>query len=342
MRRRLTDSQFLFGTLLLSTLMLQSCTTTNLDATPSVRSYYFNSYQSFSINDERDGRLKIMTLNIAHGRGDSFHQLLQRTATTVSNLDAIASLLKESGADVVALQEADGPSFWSGNFNHIDYLADNGAFRQSVHGVHANGLGLSYGTALIAKLDLMDPKAITFDPKLSPVPKGFVVSTVRWPGNSEINVDIVSVHLDFASMSNRKKLAMELITTMKERKRPMIIMGDFNTEWHKNSTVQYVSDALGLSAYRPKESGLETFPASGKRLDWILVSPGISFRTYRVIPNNVSDHRGVIAELELKRATPLLSIRVNPKGSPSIYGENISERHRPDLDFYSHYHSPGW
>lgn len=301
--------QYLLASLLLSSLILQGCATTNLDSTPSVRYYPITVEQVSRVDDERDGRLKIMTLNMAHGRGDSFHQLFQRSAKTIANLDAIASLLKDSGAEIVALQEADGPSFWSGNFNHIDYLADNGAFIQSVHGVHVDGLGLSYGTALIANRDLMDPKAITFDPALSPVPKGFVVSTISWPGNPDIDVDIVSVHLDFASQSIRKKQALELIKTLRDRKRPVIIMGDFNTEWHENSTIQHINQALGLSAYNPEGLGLETFPTFGERLDWILVSKEISFRSYRVIPDTVSDHHGVIAELELDRAIPKIVVQ---------------------------------
>ena len=200
----------LFSTLtLLSGLLLSGCATIHLDATPPVQSYQAVSGQAPGTDEAHDGRLRIMTVNIAHGRGDSFHQLLQGVATTLANLDSIASLFRRSDADIVALQEADGPSFWSGNFNHIDYLADNGDFSQSVHGVHVDGLGLSYGTALIARLDLKDPKAITFDPSLSPVPKGFVVSTVRWPGNSGIDVDVVSLHLDFASKAIRKRQAAE-------------------------------------------------------------------------------------------------------------------------------------
>jgi endonuclease/exonuclease/phosphatase family metal-dependent hydrolase len=296
---------FLCTGLLLSGLILQGCATTRLDAKPAVQTYQTATNLIPGVADERDNGLRIMTLNIAHGRGDSFHQLLQRSATTVANLDAIVTLLKDSGADVVALQEADGPSFWSGNFNHIDYLADNGSFSQSVHGVHVDGLGLSYGTALIANLDLRDPQAITFDPALSPVPKGFVVSTISWPGSPDIDVDIVSVHLDFASRSTRKKQAMELIETLKDRKRPVIIMGDFNAEWQKNSTVQYISQELALSTFSPDGTGLETFPAFGERLDWILVSAGISFRSYQVIPDTVSDHRGVIAELALDMTTLL-------------------------------------
>ena len=303
MSRLFTRVLFLSAGLLLSSFLMHGCATTRLDATPVVQSYPIASDQVPGPDDEHNGRLRIMTLNIAHGRGDSFHQLLQRSATTVANLDTIATLLKDSGADVVALQEADGPSFWSGNFSHIDYLANNGSFSQSVHGAHVDGMGLSYGTALIANLDLKNPKAITFDPALSPVPKGFVVSTISWPGRPDIDVDIVSVHLDFVSRAVRKKQAMELIETLRDRKHPVIIMGDFNAEWQENSTVQYISKELALSAYNPGGSGLETFPGFGERLDWILVSHGISFRSYQVVQDTVSDHRGVIAELELDRVS---------------------------------------
>ena len=284
-------------------LAFTGCATVHLDTTPLVRTYPASFGTLTSVADRQDGHLRIMTLNIAHGRGDSFHQLLQGTATTRKNLDDITTLLHESDAHVVALQEADGPSFWSGNFSHIDYLASNGAYRQSVHGSHADGLGLSYGTALMAKLDLRNPKAVTFDPDLSPVPKGFVVSTVSWPGQPGVEVDIVSLHLDFTSVANRKKQAQELIDTLRHRQRPLIVTGDFNSEWAENSTVQHICRELALTAWRPEAPGLATFPSSGERLDWILVSKGISFRTYQVIPDNVSDHRGVLAELTLAPGT---------------------------------------
>jgi len=268
-----------------------------------VRSYPAVDERIAVANEARDGRLRIMTFNFAHGRGKSFHQLLQRSATTLANLDSIATLLRDSGAHVVALQEADAPSFWSGNFNHIDHLADNAAFSQSVHGLHVDGMGLAYGTALIARLDLRDPQAITFDPTLSPVPKGFVVSTISWPGNADVDVDVVSVHLDYASAATRSKQAAELLATVQHRQRPVILMGDFNSDWQEDSCNHYISQALGLSANRPEGSGLETFPAFGERLDWILVSAGIAFRSYAVLPDTLSDHRGVLAELELERNT---------------------------------------
>lgn len=286
----------------LACLALTGCATVHLDATPPVQSY-LSAGAVAKVIDRQDGRLRIMTLNIAHGRGESFHQLLQDTATTRANLDSIATLLKDNDAHVVALQETDGPSFWSGNFSHLEYLAHNSAYSHSVHGAHADALGLSYGTALMARLDLRDPRVITFDPALSPVPKGFVVSTVSWPGQPGVEVDIVSLHLDFASASTRRQQAQELIDTLQDRQRPLIVTGDFNTGWQENSTLRHICQALSLDAYRPQAPGLETFPALGERLDWILVSAGIAFHSYRVMPESVSDHRGVLAELALEPAT---------------------------------------
>ena len=296
MIRRLMPTGFSYPCLLLSGLLVSGCAAVHRDATPPVQSYQATENHT---GDTTGSSLRIMTVNIAHGRGESFHQLLQDTDTTVANLDSIATLLRCSGVDIVALQEADGPSFWSGNFNHVDYLANNGAFSQSVQGMHVDGLGLAYGTALMANLALNNPKAITFDPSLSPVPKGFVVSTVRWPGNADIEVDIVSVHLDFASAAVRRQQAAELIETLGRRGHPVIIMGDFNCDWSKESSpVRILCRELELKAYKPeKNTGQITFPYLKQRLDWILISGELTFASHRVLPDVVSDHLGVVAEL---------------------------------------------
>ena len=161
-------------------------------------------------------------------------------------------------------------------------------------------VGLAYGTALVSGIALHNPQAVTFDPKLSLTPKGFVVSTISWPGQPDIKLDIVSVHLDFSSESVRRKQASELIAVMQDRGRPMILMGDFNTDWnHDASTVRFIADELGLSAYSPDAGDLETFAFLNKRLDWILVSAGLEYNSYSVVSDVVSDHRGVFAELVL-------------------------------------------
>jgi endonuclease/exonuclease/phosphatase family metal-dependent hydrolase len=67
----------------------------------------------------------VATLNLAHGRKDSLNQLLLWTSTIKENLNDIADVLGQHKPHVVALQEADAASFWSGSFDHVEYLASN-------------------------------------------------------------------------------------------------------------------------------------------------------------------------------------------------------------------------
>jgi endonuclease/exonuclease/phosphatase family metal-dependent hydrolase len=256
-----------------------------------------------------DASVVVMTLNVAHARSDGFHQLLQGAATARRNLDAIADLMQAHEPDIVALQEADGPSFWSGNFDHVDHLARNHSFPYYTRGIHAKGFKLAYGNALLSGLKLADPLSVTFDRKLSFIPKGFVVSSVTWPGSHSLEVDVVSLHLHPLSHEVRKKQAQVLVQTLRERNRPLIVMGDFNTDWQRDGSVlKWVADRLSLEAFEPEHAGLKTFPALDERLDWILVSPRFEFRSYRVLTETVSDHLGVIAEVGLKHA-PVMQAR---------------------------------
>ncbi len=280
--------------------LLLSCTTPHRRVVPAVVTPYSDSTLTVYAATKRSTTLKVMTLNMAHSRGDGFHQLLQNTQTAEANLDTIAALLNRQKPDIIALQESDGPSFWSGNFHHIEHLAKYAAFDRYVHGEHAKGPGLSYGTALLSNLELQDPLAVTFDPSLSPVPKGFVVATITWPEKPYPQIDIASVHLDFLSESTRRKQALELIETLQTRRRQMVLMGDFNTEWEREkSALQFIAQELSLKAYDPSDDDLVTFPKRNARIDWILISDGIRFVSHRILPDVVSDHRVVVAELTL-------------------------------------------
>jgi len=294
------QAQMLRVGIILSVVVLQACAVIERRSVPEVQ-YFGAADQPLpqQVNDAGSG-LKVMTFNMAHGRGDSFHQLLQSTDETQGNLDAIALMLAREQPDVVALQEADGPSFWSGNFNHLAYLAERSPYSWAVNGRQVQGVGLAYGVALLSSVELQQPQSVTFDPSLSMIRKGFVVSTIDWPGQPGVQVDVVSVHLDFSSEITRRQQARELIAEMQGRARPMIVMGDLNTDWHhEDSTVRLITGELGLSAYSPASQGLETFPWSGKRLDWILLSGELGFSSYRVMTDVLSDHRGVIAEIIL-------------------------------------------
>ena len=58
--------------------------------------------------------VRVVTLNMAHGRKDGKNQMLLKGETIRGNLVELAALLDRAEADVIALQEADAESSWSG------------------------------------------------------------------------------------------------------------------------------------------------------------------------------------------------------------------------------------
>jgi endonuclease/exonuclease/phosphatase family metal-dependent hydrolase len=250
---------------------------------------------------DAEGRavLDVLTLNLAHGRSTGFHQAFQRPATIRKNLDAIAALLRRERPDIAAFQEADGPSIWSGRFDHVDYVATAAGFSHHLRGTHMAAPRTRYGTAIAARLPLADPLSVTFAPSPPTFSKGFVVSTVLHPHLPAVPIDIVSVHLDFARPVVRRRQIETLIETLRGRDRMMVVLGDFNTRWDaREHTLRRMAAALDLEAHAPDEP-LVTFPFHGTRLDWIFASRPITFVTHRVLPDSVSDHLAVFARIRL-------------------------------------------
>jgi len=284
--------------LLAAALVASACATRDRLAHPEIRAVAAGGANA---GIDCRSQIRVMTLNLAHGRGEGLHQMLQSGVTAVRNLDRIRALLEREAPDLVAVQEADGPSFWSGGFDHVDYLAGSAALGQSVFAEHVSGPGLSYGTGLLARLPLSQPLAVTFDAVLAQPAKGFVIASFRWPDAEGRWVDIASVHLNPLSQKARQAQVQELVRLLRQRHRPLILMGDFNAEWQPpDSVLRRVGAELGLRAHRPEARDLISFPTLQRRLDWILISPELEFRGYRILSDAVSDHRPVVAELRLK------------------------------------------
>jgi len=251
------------------------------------------------------GTLKILTLNIAHGRNQAANQLFLDRQDIEQNLRAVAALFRDIGADVIALQEADGPSRWSGNFDHIEFLAREAGYPWHYRANHAESWLFSYGTALLSRLPVDETLQHTFKPSPPTLNKGFLLGRVNWSENGSpgavVPIDIVSVHLDYSRSSVRDGQIAELTEILKLRRNPMIIMGDFNSEWPaEDSVVRRFAENAGMSVYRQSADDLDTYN-SKYRFDWILLSSELAFVSYSVLPDKVSDHKVVLAEVRLRK-----------------------------------------
>jgi len=259
--------------------------------------------QAISISSSAS--LRVMSLNLAHGRKHSLNQMLVSTATTRDNLDDIAAVIQRENVDIVAFQEADGPSRWSGKFNHIAYLAEKSGLSNMVLSPHATSWLFAYGTALISKRSFSDEISHSFAPTPPTTRKGFTLVQVEWPvvaGTTKaVPVDIVSVHLDFSRKAVREQQIAEIAMVLEQRNNPVVIMGDFNSDWLAGAkVVQTLAEEARLHAYQPLSEHLASYPSSNRRLDWILLSDDLEFVSYQSLPDALSDHLAVIADIRFK------------------------------------------
>lgn len=247
--------------------------------------------------------MTVLSLNVAHGRNQSMNQLLVSTEQTRANLLRIADTLQAAQADVVALQEADGPSLWSGSFDHVEFLRDHSGLTCTVLGRHSDSWIASYGTALGARYRLHRSTTVKFAATPPTTAKGFVMAEVLWDaGEGPVPVTVVSVHLDFSRKSVRDKQVAVLLETLGAIDTPLVLMGDMNSYWDaQRSHVRQLAEGLELRAFEPETEGLGTYKSrDGKRLDWILISEELDFVDYRVLPDSVSDHLAVLARLRFR------------------------------------------
>ena len=245
--------------------------------------------------------LKLLTLNIAHGRKDSFNQLLVPNGTIVDNLDDIAELLKKVDADVVALQEADGPSAWSGYFNHVSYLANAAGYPWDIYSAHVNGKRINYGTALLSNVPFKDTLSHDFPESPPTLRKGFTLGQIEWqPDDNKpaIAVDVLSVHLDFSRKKVREQQISDILRVLDSRSNPVIILGDFNSNWKTtDSVIKVLAKCSNARVFEPESINHGTYKQGKHRLDWALLSEDLQFKQYQVLPDIVSDHRAIVIEV---------------------------------------------
>ena len=261
--------------------------------------------------------IRAVTLNVAHGRKDGRNQMLLGEETIRSNLVEVADFLDRSEADVIALQEVDAESKWSGKFHHLDFLSENSAYVCSYHGLHASGRMYDFGTALLAQAPFRDSFTHSFKPSWPTTTKGFSFAALDWnPGGAlpePTVVNFISVHLDFSRRSVRRSQVEEMVAALSQIEGPMVMMGDFNTDWEaKESSLKSLAEQLNLSAFKPTAEGLSTYGKKGARLDWILISDDLEFSGYSVLPEVMSDHFAVAAEIVLKDEPTASTDRMEP------------------------------
>ncbi|MGA3008214.1 MAG: endonuclease/exonuclease/phosphatase family protein [Opitutaceae bacterium] len=255
-------------------------------------------------------RFRIVTFNIAHGRGLMPISGLASRRQLEARLEKIARLIERLNPDVVAIQEIDENSNWAGSFDHLEFLREHAGFPHAVFGVnnrHNGRMHLNYGNALLSRHPVLGWETVTFG-RRHIGEKGFIFAELGVNGR---RVPLVNLHLHYGSRDRRLRQLRQLTDFLEEKQRhrrahwyvPPLLCGDLNNPSHVRdataSLLIYFS-RHGRYTLHPRV-GVRTFPSPWPRrsLDFIFLPPGCLEPRCKVIRTLLSDHRPVLVEFSL-------------------------------------------
>lgn len=255
-------------------------------------------------------KVRLVTYNIAHGRGLTPIQGLTSARKIRANLLKIAHLLQRVEADVVALQEIDECSRWAGNFDHLEYLREHAGFPHAVFGINNRRTGLinfCYGNAILSRHPIVESENIVFGQKLIGE-KGFLFVEVDVGGR---RVPFVNLHLHYRSRFHRFTQTDRLLAWLRDKQRhhrarwatPPIVCGDLNNPGHlSDATASLLSHLSDYCDYTLHPRNGRTFPSPlpSRLLDFVFLPAGCLEAKSEVLKSYLSDHRPVVVEFKLK------------------------------------------
>ncbi|WP_249365663.1 endonuclease/exonuclease/phosphatase family protein [Cytobacillus citreus] len=243
---------------------------------------------------EKTIHVKVMSYNIHHAVGED----------NVLDLERIASVIENSGAEIIGLQEVD--NHWSerSDFeNQAKWLAD----RLDMHYTYAANLDQDplnpgeprrqYGTAVLSKYPIIKEKNYPLTKIGHTEQRGLLETVINVKGH---HLNFYNTHLALTT-AEREVQIKEMIEIAGETNGPKVIMGDLNAKPDSNEMQPLFSQYKDAFA---DQNDAYTIPASKptSRIDYIFTSNEIQTANAEVISTLASDHLPIIAELTLDQS----------------------------------------
>lgn len=235
-------------------------------------------------------RITAMSYNIHHGVGLDDRLSLQR----------IANVIRESGAEIVGLQEVD--RFYGERSDDKDQAAELAGLLGYQYAYGANldwgpeagkAHNRQYGNAILSKHPILRSENILLS-SFGDEQRGALHAVVNIQG---IQVNVYNAHLGLEAPS-RTVQVQELTDRASAALGPKIIMGDFNAEPDSSELQVLLDGDIFVNSFRGIEDAF-TFPSNdpSEKLDYMLTSLAVQHSNQRVIQSEASDHLPIAVDL---------------------------------------------
>lgn len=255
-------------------------------------------------------KLNVLSYNIHHGEG------MQRDSpdfTGFADLEQIAKIIRDTGADIVALQEVDRWHPRSGGVDQPAILADLLSMHVSFGCNVTWSDGGEYGVATLSRFPILSRANTPLPCENGLEQRGVLETSIDVPGIGEVLV--LNTHLQYVgeehepvAKDERYRQSCVIAAMVAEHAGPVVLMGDFNAEPDDEELAPLVTLIDAWSAAGKGESGL-TFPGHPlleleKRIDLVFVNEVFEVDSARVVRAGDaqfgSDHLPFLAKLVIR------------------------------------------
>ncbi|MFC0676199.1 endonuclease/exonuclease/phosphatase family protein [Brachybacterium hainanense] len=240
--------------------------------------------------------LTVMTFNIHHGEG----------ADGVVDLERIAGIIRDSGADLIGLQEVDR------HFSERSGWADQPAELAERLGFHvAFGANIDeeppegrtersqYGTAILSRHPITHAENIPLTSSADQEQRGLLRAVVDVRGRT---VEFCSTHLEAFSAADRQVQAQQLVELIGAKERAVVV-GDMNAE-PEDPEIAPLREAFVDAWDAAGHGDGATYPAEApsSRIDAIYGTGAVRPVVTRVLSGSpeASDHLPIISRIVLR------------------------------------------
>lgn len=251
-----------------------------------------------SADSSGKGNLRVLTFNIHHGAGTD----------DVLDLEHVATVIEESGAQVVALQEVD--RHWGERSDFVDQAAWLGERlgMRSVYGANLDEAPVppaterrQYGTAILSAYPITSWTNTPLPKFEGGEQRGLLEAHLDVGGTP---VRVFNTHLQHDNAAERQAQADAIVDRIGRSRRPALLMGDLNAVPDTPEIATLTRRLTDVWARVGDGDGF-TIPveAPDRRIDYVLTTPSLQPVSAEVIATDASDHLPVAAALNLDRAT---------------------------------------
>ena len=218
------------------------------------------------------------------------------------------------------LNEVDFGCTWTRGVNQAEFIAREAGFPSRAEGrnldVHLPFLTFRFGNAVLSRFPIVEARAVDyparsrFEAAVAGQKRGLLCTLDL---GDRRRVRVLAVHLEHRDEPVRIATAGVIAGLASDGGPPLVAAGDFNSTPagfpHAAKTADgrtalsalLESDRFATGLQGPPAEGDLTFSSDRPRalIDWILVPAGWKIDRQRAIDSQLSDHRPVVAEVEL-------------------------------------------